>query len=401
MGLEKRLNRLRNDPEFMLLAACCQPMGRPGRRDAIADRFGCATDHAYFLELVRAHRVAGLVEQGLAAADRRLPAPFGAELADLAGKSRIKMLHNAREELRLTEAFAQAGLAVYFIKGATLAQLAYGGVHYKTSWDIDMVTGKADVIAASQVLTDLGYRCDFAGDAAQLETFIARNYETSWKHPSDGHVIDLHAMIDESPRISAAFAGRAEKQLVEIATGRHVPTLSSPHLAIYLALHGTKHGWSRLKWLADFAALIDAQGLDRDQLRSCAHSLSLGSLLDMALHLESAFFGDVERVRESPHLSLNQRQMMILSIDKIRVSGQSIDDGESRAGWLANHMLHVRTSHENGELVPALMRRLMRSPDARRAHLPRWLLPIDALFVWAPRAALTTLLSAWRRRARS
>mgnify|MGYP006155727539 CR=1 FL=1 len=30
-------------------------------------------------------------------------------------------------------------------------------------------------------------------------------------------------------------------------------------LVVYLAAHGTNHGWSRLKWLADFAAFLAAQ----------------------------------------------------------------------------------------------------------------------------------------------
>src|SRR5262249_46571910 len=38
--------------------------------------------------------------------------------------------------------------------------------------------------------------------------------------------------------------------------GRTVPTLAVEDLAVFLAAHGTMHGWGRLRWVCDFAELL-------------------------------------------------------------------------------------------------------------------------------------------------
>jgi hypothetical protein len=49
------------------------------------------------------------------------------------------------------------------------------------------------------------------------------------------------------------------RQDVRIAEGIILPTLRLEELFAYLAVHGASSAWFRLKWVADFAALLDGR----------------------------------------------------------------------------------------------------------------------------------------------
>jgi hypothetical protein len=54
-----------------------------------------------------------------------------------------------------------------------------------------------------------------------------------------------------------AITASSPRQLVAIAPGILLPTLSTDELFAYLCVHGTGSAWHRLKWLADLAALLE------------------------------------------------------------------------------------------------------------------------------------------------
>lgn len=68
--------------------------------------------------------------------------------------------------------------------------------------------------------------------------------------------VEIHwRLVDNSyffPEISALSPTR----IVTIPAGAGLRTLDDNDLFAYLRVHGATHGWSRLKWLADAAALM-------------------------------------------------------------------------------------------------------------------------------------------------
>src|SRR5690606_33130978 len=57
---------------------------------------------------------------------------------------------------------------------------------------------------------------------------------------------------------------RSLSQDVTVAPGLSFPTFAHADLFAYLAVHGAYSGWSRLKWIADIAAMLShetAQGI--------------------------------------------------------------------------------------------------------------------------------------------
>ena len=84
--------------------------------------------------------------------------------------------------------------------------------------------------------------------------------------------------MEASPRIQVA--------------GQSVRTLSPEDLLIYLCVHGTKHRWERLTWIADVAELVQSSG-DIDWQTTIERSTALGSLrvVLLGLYLSHAVLG--------------------------------------------------------------------------------------------------------------
>jgi hypothetical protein len=62
-------------------------------------------------------------------------------------------------------------------------------------------------------------------------------------------------------------------QRIDLGDGRTAATLQTDDLFAYLCAHGGSHGWFRLKWLADVAALLgDAAPEERERLYRSAEA---------------------------------------------------------------------------------------------------------------------------------
>jgi len=108
--------------------------------------------------------------------------------------------------------------------------------------------------------------------------------------------------------------------------GEHaVATLPDDANLAYLAVHGTAHAWSRLKWLADFNALL-AQVDDRAETLERAKSFSVGRALETALALSQHLFADPPEIIRDP---IPRLSLSALASDDEKV----IDTAAARARW--------------------------------------------------------------------
>ena len=311
--------------EFLLLAACCRWPTNPQAVRAAADN---AIDWPRFSALTRRHRVTGFARIALDAAGIAVP-------PNLVAGHRRRIARNLLlldEAARIAAMLADRGIAAVFLKGATLAELAYRDQNVKQTLDNDLLIEPSHVAEAIDLITQAGYRViDPAGplDDKRLAVLIDTVKECTLRHIGNGAVLDLHW------RATSIKGLLAEPDLVRdartVAIGTHsLPTLRDESLIVYLAVHGARHGWSRLKWLADFNALL--AGMD-DQavasLRARARSDGVARAMNLALLQANRLFG----------------------------TAVPADVGQSRrVRWLA-----------------ALSDRLMRGPDelAGQAELPR------------------------------
>src|SRR5262245_14472201 len=138
--------------EFLLAAACSVWPPSDYRAEAIREAAAAPLDWDYFLRVVTRHRVVGLVHDGLTRAQAAMPASIVEEIATQAATMVRQNLAFAAEALRLQALFVEADIPVAFIKGISLAKLAYGNLGLRHNRDIDLVVNFGMMPAAAELL---------------------------------------------------------------------------------------------------------------------------------------------------------------------------------------------------------------------------------------------------------
>lgn len=264
-------------PEFLLTAACCRwPPSR--ERDEAVRAHAAVVRWPRFLGVVRRQRVEGLVHAALLSADVEPPVDIGQSLAASAAQTARQNLAFAAESVRLLRLFEAAGIGIVFVKGIPLSLLAFGTLAVKKSWDIDMAVPIDKVGEASAILSAAGYRRTLpSADVpdSRFAVWMDLCKESIWRHDKSGIVVEMHGGLVDNPMLLPGVSASSEQQLVPIGGGAALPTLRKDELFSYLCVHGATHAWSRLKWIADVAALIKDDG-DAELERLYRASLAIG-----------------------------------------------------------------------------------------------------------------------------
>jgi hypothetical protein len=116
-----------------------------------------------------------------------------------------------------------------------------------------------DAAKAISILEHAGYTRDYPGEEVpdeRLSDWLAISKESLWISKARGMVVELHTAIVDNPYLLANFPSAWPLQTVGIPSGIELDTLAADELFAYLCVHGAWHGWARLKWLADVAALL-------------------------------------------------------------------------------------------------------------------------------------------------
>jgi hypothetical protein len=169
------------------------------------------------------------------------------------------------------------------VKGPALAQRLYGDIAGREYCDLDLLLRPCDIPAAILALRKLGYDGTHL-DPWQLRAHLRNGCEYAM---SDDRVhVELHWQF--APRqFGAAFdVDKLFARAVTIRVGdRDVPVLCAEDDLLMLVVHGTKHAWGRLAWVADLAALLRVSPLDWDDVQDKSSRMRIERMLRVALAL--------------------------------------------------------------------------------------------------------------------
>ena len=281
------------NPALRLVAACCRWPDDAIRRGRIAAAAQDVDDWNAVLALAEAHRVGGLVADGMERSDFDAPAHVRAELRQVAARVRADALAKLAETIRISQCLDRLGIQHRILKGVPLAILAYGTPTIKQALDIDVLVRPETAVGTAEALAGLGYRPltpprPFTATEFDRWSVVAREAQFQ----SARAMVDLHWDVSDQPLLLAPLDAFASERRVKLLGQLSVPTLTDAPNFAYLAAHGAFHGWSRLKWLADFSGLLAAY-LESERLGLCRAALACGPgrALDQSLLLVERLFG--------------------------------------------------------------------------------------------------------------
>ena len=142
-------------------------------------------------------------------------------------------------------------------KGPLLSELVYREVSLRQAGDIDLLIHREDFKRAKELLVSLGYQMHPQLTPAQQASHLAFHCEIQFVRDDWFTVVDLHWGL--SPR-SFVFGLTEDEVMSRLQTvsfaGAETKTFSTEDLILYQAMHGAKHLWRRLEWIASLAELV-------------------------------------------------------------------------------------------------------------------------------------------------
>ena len=257
--------------EFDLLCLAAWPKPDLAR---IRDLLRRGIDHPSLIRLAEGHGVRPQLFQCLCDLSwEAVPEPERDSLERFRQRHLVRTLTLSSELHRLAAAFEDKAIPFVAFKGPTLAVALYGDLALREFNDIDVLVPEHRLDDAEDVLALLGYRSD-QGDRAFRRAFLAHLRQHAFARADGEAAIDLHWALS-GPHVPFPLrTADIWNDLHRISIGdRDIPTVTGANLALLLAGHGTKEMWKLLKWVRDFALMIERH---RDLDWSAIHRRALG-----------------------------------------------------------------------------------------------------------------------------
>ena len=216
------------------------------------------------LDLALYHRVFPLLHWNLKRHFPGLvPDTFGERLAAAFQANQQQIMGLTAELVRVAARLEDANVPSVVLKGPVLGAMAYGNFGLRPAGDLDLLVKPEHVSPAIETLRKCGYRLCAPKSNEELnvrqEQFVDRfHYHHLLIHEEYGYSIELHfrlfatKMLGFGPGAVEAIDRRSEHTIA----GRKVGVLNETDNLIYLCVHGGKHAWARLEWIASAAELL-------------------------------------------------------------------------------------------------------------------------------------------------
>ena len=290
----------RQSAEWLVLLECTAPEPNVNH---LADRLQDSFDWRVLLQDAESHGVMPLLAERVMNLDGALvPPDIRHKLRESRRAYTVCSLRMTAELFRLLERLAEAGIETLVTKGPALSVRCYGDPGMRQYADLDLVVREKDIRRATQVMLELKY-----APRVPLTAIDAKKIpgEYAFRKPGTELLVEFHTertfRYHPRPlRIEKLFDRRASV----IIDGRDVPALSLEDELVLICVHGAKHFWERLMWIADVAALTSSeQLLDWDAALVAAREVGAQRILHLGLCLAS----DVLRAHLPPQVNANVR----------------------------------------------------------------------------------------------
>src|SRR6266849_4391760 len=246
-----------------------------------------SAEWARLLVLAEEHGVAGHLAASVREfAEDLVPPEIRQALADHQRAQIFSTLRLTAELFRILEDFASVGIGALVVRGPVLAVQAYGDPAMRSYGDLDLLVRQRDIRRATELMSAAGFV-----PAVSLSAIDAGKIPGQYLFfkPNSKLIIELHngCTLRYFPRrlpLEDFFA----RQIRVRVDGHDAPALSLEDELVLICVHGAKHFWERLMWIADIAALISRQaGIDWQRVADSAKAVGAERMLHTGLRLAS------------------------------------------------------------------------------------------------------------------
>jgi hypothetical protein len=182
---------------------------------------------------------------------------------------KLELMEQIREFLFITDAMYTDDIKFVSLKGPLLSYRIYQDAACRKSKDFDLLVGFDLMEKAISVLKGLGFQSSWYEWPTEknYKQFKGKlRFQFHLAHPEKQYSIELHWKLFAIPPIKQSLIEELiNTNLTELEyAGRRFNVLNPEMELLYLIIHGSLHGWRRLKWLVDVHEIVK-RGLYNEQ----------------------------------------------------------------------------------------------------------------------------------------
>lgn len=238
-------------------------------------------------EAAGAHGVRALVcSQLLANFSEMLPEDWRTQMRRHVEETAQRNLYLTAEMFRLANNFRLEGMFAVPYKGPLLAAQAYGNLAMREFADLDFAIRQIDVPQAAAILEANGYKAVFGLTPPQEGTHSTHS-EYQFVRAAGNVIVEMQTEITLRYFPQQLKFDALEKRLTAVSiAGGEILSFSPEDTLILLSVHGAKHFWERLMWIADISELSQAApGIHWDEAFARAKEMGVSRAVNLALYL--------------------------------------------------------------------------------------------------------------------
>ena len=275
------------EAEWALLLECAKPQPGAAR---LEERLRAPLDWPALIAFAEDHGVLGLTAARLASHHENSIPPESRESLRAWRRSHTLFTMNLTAEMiRLFDSFGAAAIEALVIKGPVLSARCYGDPGLRHYGDLDLIVRGQDILRSSELMIALGYQA-----AVPLTAIRAKKIpgEYVFRHSATKLLVEFHTegTFRYHPRplpVEELF-----KRQTRVNIDAHeIPALSPEDELVLICIHGAKHFWEQLSYIADVAAFVSNQRLDWAGVQSAASEVSAQRMLYVGLRLAADILG--------------------------------------------------------------------------------------------------------------
>ena len=245
------------DQEVELLLLATQPVQTVVDVDRIRTLLAADLKWDFLYQLARRHYLLPLLHQRLSTVHEALPDEVRRKLRLAYQENVARNLIFADELIQLTRALIDAGIDSIAYKGPVLAVLAYGDPALRRFVDLDVMVRRDDVLRAAEVLMSRGYDAAQEFTEEQQALLLNSQHNLQFTKHRQRLLVELHWQVSSHLFAASVTAEELWNNLETVElNGAELKTFSIDDLLFSLCVHGSRHLWERLAWIADIAHLL-------------------------------------------------------------------------------------------------------------------------------------------------
>jgi hypothetical protein len=282
------------------------------------------------------------------------------------------------EMLLLQGVFEAGQIPAIPYKGPSLAWLAYQNFTFRTYSDLDFVVPQRYIPKAVLLLQAAGYNAEFDPREVREGRQGHAPGQYAFVSGTSHRLVELHTERTLRYFPCPLNLDEMNARLIQLKIGgQNISTFSVEDTLVMLCVHGAKHFWEQLSWIADVANLVTAQPVDWPLTMQIAADLKCSRLLLLGLSLAHELFKAPlpKSVLESAQHNANVQWLARMVREQYTdVSGLSV-------GVLPRAAFRLRSRDGIGQGLRHMLRLAM-SPtesDRQTVRLPQMLAPLYAL----------------------